>query len=126
MGLYSPEPPAPAAMPMMKTPDPLDDLITSWKEVPAATPGLRRRVWARIDAAQKPQPVGFLQQWRDLFASVVRQRAVIGWVAACIVLGLISAELRATRQPIRDLGQIAVGYLQTINPLLRDSAGGPP
>ena len=51
---------------------------------------------------------------------------MIGWVAACIVLGLISAELRATRQSIRDLGQIAVGYLQTINPLLRDSAGGPP
>lgn len=111
---------------MMKTPDPLDDLITSWKEVPAATPGLRRRVWARIDAADRPRPVGFLQQWRGLFASVVRQRAVLGWVAACIVLGLISAELRATRLPMRDLGQMAAVYLQTINPLLRDNASSPP
>lgn len=105
----------------MNTPDPLDDLIASWKEVPASTPGLRRRVWARIDAAEPPRPVGALQRWRDLFASVVRQRAVIGWVAACIVLGLISAELRATRQPMRDLGQLAAVYLQIINPLLRDN-----
>ena len=110
----------------MKTPDPLDDLISSWKETPAAAPNLRRRVWARIDAAERPRPEGVLQQWRALFASVVRQRAVIGWVAACIVLGLISAELRATRQPMRDLGQLASVYLQTINPLLRDNAGGPP
>ena len=110
----------------MNTPDPLDDLIASWKEVPEATPGLSRRVWTRIDAAQRPRPVGFLQRWRQLFASIVQQRAVLGWVAACIVLGLISAELRATRLPMSDLRQMATVYLQTINPLLRDSAVGPP
>lgn len=111
---------------MMNTPDPLDDLITSWKEIPAATPGLRRRVWARIDAAERPRPAGFLQQWREFLITVVRQRVVLGWIAACIVLGLISAELRATHLPMRDITQMAAVYLQTINPLLRDSAVGPP
>lgn len=110
----------------MNTPDPLDDLIASWKEVPDATPGLRRRVWSRIEATQRPRQIGFLQQWRELFAVVVRQRAVLGWVAACIMLGLISAELRATRLPMGDLRQMAAVYLQTINPLLRDNAIGPP
>jgi len=111
---------------MMKTPDPLDDLISAWKETPSATPGLRRRVWARIDAAEQPRSVGLLQQMRELFASLVRQRAVIGWIAACILFGLISAELRATRLPMRDLTQMASVYLQTINPLLRDSGTTPP
>ena len=35
-------------------------------------------------------------------------------------------ELRASRTPMRDIAQMAAVYLQTINPLLRDSAGGPP
>ncbi len=111
---------------MTNTPDPLDDLIASWKEVPAAKSDLRRRVWARIDATEARRRPGFLQVWRDTFASLVRQRAVLGWVAACIALGLISAELRATRLSVRDLSQIGVVYLQTINHLLRNSAGSPP
>ena len=41
-------------------------------------------------------------------------------------IGLISAELRATRQPMRDLHQIATTYLQAINPLLRDSTSSKP
>ncbi len=105
--------------------DPLNDLITSWKETPPARPDLRRRVWARIDTAPNRRP-GFIQFWRQSFAALVRQRAAVGWVAACIALGLISAELRASRTPMRDLAQMAAVYLQTINPLLRDSAGGPP
>ncbi len=111
---------------MTNSPDPLDDLIASWKEAPTAAPDLRRRVWARIDASAADRRPGFLQAWRDTFATLVRQRAVLGWVAACIALGLISAELRATRLPMRDLGQMAAIYLQTINPLLRDSGGSPP
>ena len=110
---------------MTNSHDPLDDLIASWKETPPADPGLRRRVWARIDTAESRRP-GFLQFWRQSFAALVRQRAAVGWVAACIALGLISAELRASRTPMRDIAQMAAVYLQTINPLLRDSAGGPP
>lgn len=110
---------------MTKTPDPLDDLIASWKEVPSGTPDLRRRVWARIDAAEK-QRGGVLQSWRDTFSTLVRHRAVVGWVAACIALGLISAELRATRVPMRDITHMAAVYLQTINPLMRDTAGPRP
>ena len=83
---------------------------------------MRRRVWARIDTAPNRRP-GFIQFWRQSFAALVRQRAAVGWVAACIALGLISAELRATRLPMRDLGQMAAIYLQTINPLLRDCGG---
>ena len=111
---------------MTNSHDPLDDLIASWKEVPAAKPGMRRRVWARIDAAESSRRPGFIQFWRESFAALVRQRTAIGWVAACIALGLISAELRATRQPMHDLHQIATTYLQSINPLLRDAAGNRP
>ena len=110
---------------MTNIPDPLDDLIASWKENPPAAPELRRRVWARIDATAVRRP-GFIQLWRESLAALVRQRAAVGWVAACIALGLISAELRASCTPMRDIAQMAAVYLQTINPLLRDSAGGPP
>lgn len=106
--------------------DPLDDLIASWKEVPAAKPGLRRRVWARIDTAETRRRPGFIQFWRETFTMLVRHRAAIGWITACIAIGLISAELRATRQPMRDLHQIATTYLQAINPLLRDSTSRQP
>ena len=111
---------------MTNSHDPLDDLIASWKEAPAAKPGLRRRVWARIDATEARRRPGFIQFWRETFAVLVRQRATIGWVAVCIAIGLISAELRATRQPMRDLHQIATTYLQAINPLLRDSTSSQP
>lgn len=111
---------------MTNTPDPLDELIASWKETPAGTADLRRRVWARIDSAEARRPRGFLQAWRETFATLVRHRAAVGWVAACIALGLVSAELRATRLPMRDIGQMAAIYLQTINPLLRDSASSQP
>ncbi len=112
---------------MTNTPDPLDELIASWKEVPVAQPGLRRRVWARIDATEaRHRRPGFIQQCRDSLSALVRQRAALGWIAACIALGLISAELRATRQPMSNVAQMAAIYLQSINPLLRDSASGPP
>ncbi len=111
---------------MTNTPDPLDELIASWKEVPVAKPGLRRRVWARIDATEARRRPGFLQLCRESLSALVRQRAALGWIAACIALGLISAELRATRQPMGNVAQMAAVYLQSINPLLRDSASGPP
>ena len=111
---------------MTNSHDPLDDLISSWKDTPPARTDLRRRVWARIDTAETRRRPGFIQFWRESLAALVRQRAAVGWVAACIALGLISAELRASRTPMRDLAQMAAVYLQTINPLLRDSAGGPP
>ena len=101
---------------MNNSPDPLDDLIASWRDVPTAAPGLRRRVWARIDTARRPSPLAILRRG---FALLVRERAALAWVAACVALGLISAELRATRLPMQDLQQIATAYLQTINPLLR-------
>ncbi len=110
---------------MTNTPDPLDELIASWKEVPSGAADLRRRVWARIDATEKNRG-GMLQAWRNTVGAMLRQRAVLGWVAACIALGLISAELRATRMPVRDITHMAAVYLQTINPLLRDSAGTRP
>ena len=111
---------------MTNTPDPLDELIASWNDTPAAAPDLRRRVWARIDSAEARRPRGFLQAWRDTIATLVRHRAAVGWVAACIALGLVCAVLGATRLPMRDLGQMAAIYLQTINPLLRDSGSSQP
>jgi hypothetical protein len=104
---------------MTNSPDPLDDLISSWKEAPTASPDLRRRVWARIDATETKRRPSLLAVFRHAFDGLVRQRAAVAWVAACIALGLISAELRATRLPMHDLGQIATAYLQSINPLLR-------
>lgn len=104
---------------MTTPPDPLDELLASWKETPAPAPDLRRRVWARIDAASPPRRPTFAELLRRAFAGLVRERAALAWVAACIALGLISAELRATRLPVHDLQQIATTYLQSINPLLR-------
>jgi hypothetical protein len=107
----------------MKHHDPLDEIIASWKEVPPGKPDLRRRVWARIDLSESNRLPAAAPFWLNIFDTLVRHRAALGWVAACIALGLLSAEIRATRTQVSDLGQMASIYLKSINPLLRDNGG---
>jgi hypothetical protein len=109
----------------MNTPDPLDRLVAAWEEPTAPSPDLRRRVWRRIEAAEARRPAAHLSSWVQAFSLLFRQRSALAWVMLCIALGLVSAELRATRTPLRDIGQMATLYLQEINPLLRAGTGGP-
>jgi len=110
----------------MNPPDPLDRLVASWEEPATPAPDLRRRVWRRIEATETRQPARRLAVWVEAIALLFRHRSAVAWVMLCIALGLISAELRATRTPLRDIGQMATMYLREINPLLRDGTGGPP
>jgi len=110
----------------MNPPDPFDRLVASWEEPVTPAPDLRRRVWQRIEAAEARKPSRRLNAWVEEFARLFRQRSAIAWVILCIALGLLSAELRATRTPWRDIGQMATMYLREIDPLARDGAGGPP
>ena len=110
----------------MNQPDPLDDLISAWREPSAAQPELRRHVWQRVEAAEARQPAARLGFWTEMLTAIFRQRTAIAWVVVCIVLGLVSAEIRATRVQPAEIARVATTYLQIINPLLRTSSGGPP
>ena len=110
----------------MNPPDPLDDLISSWQESTAAQPGLRRRVWQRIEAVEARPPAAQVAFWTEAFAALFRQRTAVAWVLLCIGLGLVSAEMRATRVQPAEIARFATTYLQVINPLLRSTGGGPP
>ncbi len=110
----------------MKQTDPLDDLIASWRETSPPDAGLRRRVWARIDAAAAAKSPSRGVEWRALWMQLFGHRRTLAWVAVCIALGVASAEMRASRVPLQDLGKMGMTYLRIINPLLRDGASGPP
>lgn len=107
-------------------PDPLDRLAAEWREPAPPNPALRRQVWARIAAAEQHQPTRRVTAWLAELRALLRQPATAGFVILCVVLGLLSAELRATRTPLQDVGRVATTYLQAINPLLRSDAGPTP
>lgn len=107
-------------------PDPLDRLVAEWREPAPPAPDLRRRVWARIVAAEASAPTRRFSAWLDELRALWGQRTTLAFVVFCVVLGVLSAELRATRTPMQDVGRMATTYLQAINPLLRSGSGGPP
>jgi hypothetical protein len=110
----------------MNQPDPLDDLISAWREPTAAQPDLRRRVWQRIDAAESHPSAARPAFWLETLGALFRQRTAVAWVVVCVVLGVVSAEIRATRVQPAEIARVATTYLQIINPLLRTTSGGPP
>jgi hypothetical protein len=110
----------------MNTPDPFDHIVGSWQESVHRSPDLRRRVWRRIDAEEARRPVARLAWWADALAALFRQRSAVAWVLLCIAVGLISAEMRATRLTMPEVSRLTAIYLQSINPVLNDQPGGQP
>jgi hypothetical protein len=110
----------------MISPDPIDRLIAAWREPAPPAPDLRRRVWRRIEASERRRRFIALPSLAEVFSLVFGQRATFAWLLLCIGLGCLTAELRATRTPARDLARIAAVYIEAYNPLLRFDGGGPP
>ena len=103
-------------------PDPLDPLLDRWGRAVPPSPGpLAPEVWRRIahDQAEAPAP-GWIERVHAMFA---RPSFAATFVAACMLLGLFLAEMRASRRQAEYGAQLAQNYLRLIDPLL--SAGVP-
>jgi hypothetical protein len=99
-------------------PDPLDQLLNRWSEVPEPSANLTREVWRRI--ALNESTAAWRGSWfaeqltRPFFASV--------FVFSCVVIGLFLAEVRVARLQSEESSQLAKSYVALINPLLREPA----
>ena len=96
--------------------DPLDPLLERWRGAVPPPPGsLAPEVWRRIAVAERPAPVGALARIEVAFT---RPAFVVAFVAACVLLGLFTAQLRVSRLQAERNTQLARSYLHLIDPLL--------
>jgi hypothetical protein len=102
---------------MNTPPDPLDPLLDRWSETPGPSPRLTAAVWQQIALHEKQvshQP-GI---WTTLETWLTRPSFAIGFVAGCVVLGLLLAEVRISYLQRERNAQLARSYLLLIDPLL--------
>ena len=111
---------------MPPPPDPLDPLLSSWSEIPDASPRLTSEVWRKIAVAESEQneSAGWWQQIETWFS---RPSFAVMFVALCALSGLFFAELRVSSLQRERSAQLARSYLLLIDPLLKapDLQSGP-
>jgi hypothetical protein len=100
----------------MKTPpDPLDDLLDRWSQVPEPPPRLAADVWQMIATEKNAETAG----WWDTLEGLFRRPAItFSFIAACAVIGLFVAEMRVSHLQRERSAQLARSYLLLIDPLL--------
>jgi hypothetical protein len=102
----------------MKTPpDPLDPLLDRWSETPEPPPRLAAEVWRRI-ALTDGAPDKSAGWWAVIEAWFARPPFAVMFIASCALLGLFLAELRVNHVQRERSEQLALSYLQLIDPLL--------
>lgn len=95
---------------------PLDPLLDRWSETPEPSPHLTALVWQRIalnDA--KYRDSGF---FAALKAWLGRPSFAFGFIATCVLVGLLFAEVRISYLQRERSDQLARSYLLLIDPLL--------
>lgn len=98
---------------MSPPPDPLDAVLDTLRESPAVRPSLRAEVWERIASqASASRGIRFLELWS-------RRWLAAGFVAACMVSGILLAEHRIGLEEVERNRELARNYLILIDPLLQ-------
>ncbi|EDY81882.1 hypothetical protein VDG1235_1502 [Verrucomicrobiia bacterium DG1235] len=98
----------------------LDEALELWKDVKVDHPRLNSRVWARV-ANEDKEPAA-LPNFLNLVQSILsRPMYASAFVVACILGGLLLAELRVAQQQVERGNQLAESYKQVIDPLIKDT-----
>lgn len=95
--------------------DPLDRLLRRYGDPPAVPEGLEGRVRRRL-AEGRARPPGWFARVDAVFA---RPSFAAAFVAACVLLGLFTAEIRVSRAQMRQTAQLERSYLELVDPLLK-------
>jgi hypothetical protein len=102
---------------MNTPPDPLEPILDRWSETPEPSPQLKAAVWQQIAlhenrASRQPGIWATLENWLS------RPSFAFGFVAGCVALGLLVAEVRLGHLQRERNAQLARSYLLLIDPLL--------
>lgn len=98
--------------------DPLDAMLEQWRSVPPPLPEpVRTEVWRRIAATEAEGRTrrGWIAR---ITAALARPAVAIAFGAACVMLGVLLAELRSSRLEHERSARLARSYLRLIDPQL--------
>ncbi len=99
--------------------DPLDELLTAYPAPPPLAPDFKAQVQQRLSAA----PVAAPLRWWQSIDHVFGQPAFAAvFVCACVLLGLLLAEIRVGDERDRMHARVVESYLQLINPRIDAAA----
>ncbi|MDQ8186518.1 hypothetical protein [Pelagicoccus sp. SDUM812002] len=98
----------------------LDKALELWQDVDIEHPRLNARVWARV-ANEDSEPAA-LPNFFNLVQSILNRPVYAAvFVVACVLGGLLLAELRVAQQQVVRGEQLAESYKQVIDPLIKDT-----
>ncbi len=98
---------------MSSSPDPLDELFKAYPKPPPLAADFKAQVQQRIAARPAAAP---LVWWRRLERVFAQPAFAAVFVCACVLLGLLIAEMRVGAERSRTHARVVDSYLQLINP----------
>lgn len=98
----------------------LDRALELWKDADVAHARLKARVWSRI-ANEDREPAALPSFFRLAQSILSRPAYATAFVAACVLGGLLLAELRVAQREAQRNHQLAESYKQVIDPLIKDT-----
>ncbi|MDA0349500.1 MAG: hypothetical protein O3C43_20675 [Verrucomicrobia bacterium] len=94
--------------------DELNGLLDQWKGVPAMDPQIKHKVWTRIAAADSNETSN-IPDWLNGLASALSQPLGVSvFFAACIGIGLLTAEIRVSKAKSVQLEELAQNYVHLV------------
>ena len=94
--------------------DELNGLLDQWKGVPAMDPQIKHKVWTRIAAADSNETSSF-PGWLSGLASALSQPLGVSlFLATCVGVGLLTAEIRVSKAKSVQLEELAQNYVKLV------------
>lgn len=101
--------------------DPLDDLFNAYPPPPPLAADFKAQVQQRLAAAPAaPGP----RWWRAIDRVFAQPAFATVFVCACVLLGLLLAEIRSGVERNRTHARVVQSYLQLINPRIEPPLAG--
>ncbi len=101
---------------MSAPPDPFDELLRAFPAPPPLAADFKAQVQQRL-ATSPPSP-----WWRRLDRVFAQPAFAAVFVCACVLLGLLLAEIRLSAERERTHARVVDSYIQLINPRLESVA----
>ena len=104
---------------MKASPDPLDELLSSHPPPPALSSTFQADVERRLRQSAPPLRLSWWESIERLFAQPAFSAV---FVCACVLLGLLLAEIRVSSERQATHNQVVQSYLQLLDPRLELTA----
>ncbi len=108
--------------PMPNTPDPLDELFKAYPAPPPLAADFKAQVQHRIAVQAAPFSTAW---WRRLERVFAQPAFAAVFVCACVLFGLLVAEMRLGAERARTHARVVDSYIQLINPRIEPADNAP-